>query len=181
MRGRDGLPVYKSKGGLGWLGSDRWLSCRDKTEASQEAGARPVYVGVAESNGATSTDVLISFVNRYSLDLSTCGWLSVKPGLLPSTLRHIIWVLQVPYFNAPIYLQNKSSIGKVDEILGPINQVYFTIKTSEGVQATSFQSGDKVYIAGDKLLPLERFLPKPKPPPGTKSEPLEKQGCLQRM
>lgn len=76
--------------------------------------------------------------------------------------------LQVPYFNAPIYLENKSSVGKVDEILGPINQVYFTIKTSEGIQATSFQSGDKVYIAGDKLLPLERFLPKPKPPPGTK-------------
>lgn len=80
--------------------------------------------------------------------------------------------IQVPYFNAPIYLQNKSSIGKVDEILGPINAVYFTIKPSEGVQATSFQAGDKVYIGGDKILPLERFLPKPKPPPGTKSERL---------
>lgn len=77
---------------------------------------------------------------------------------------------QVPYFNAPIYLQNKTSIGKVDEILGPINQVFFTIKTSEGVQPNSFQTGDKVYIAGDKLLPLERFLPKPKPPPGTKGK-----------
>ena len=75
---------------------------------------------------------------------------------------------QVPYFNAPMYLENKSGIGKVDEILGPINQVYFTIKPSEGIQATSFKMGDKVYIAGDKLLPLERFLPKPKPPPGTK-------------
>lgn len=74
----------------------------------------------------------------------------------------------MPYFNAPIYLQNKSSIGKVDEILGPINQVYFTIKPSEGIQANSFKVGDKVYIGGDKLLPLERFLPKPKPPPGTK-------------
>lgn len=76
----------------------------------------------------------------------------------------------MPYFNAPMYLQNKSSIGKVDEILGPINQVYFTIKPSEGVQATSFTEGDKVYIGGDKLLPLERFLPKPKPPPGTKGQ-----------
>jgi rRNA processing protein Gar1 len=54
---------------------------------------------------------------------------------------------KIPYFNAPIYLQNKvwrpkpeaysipgiltrlqTAIGKVDEILGPINQVYFTIK-----------------------------------------------------
>ncbi|KAG9229748.1 Gar1/Naf1 RNA binding region-domain-containing protein [Amylocarpus encephaloides] len=73
---------------------------------------------------------------------------------------------KIPYFNAPIYLQNKTSIGKVDEILGPINSVYFTIKVSEGIQATSFNSGDKFYIGGDKLLPLEKFLPKPKPPPG---------------
>ena len=73
---------------------------------------------------------------------------------------------KIPYFNAPIYLENKTPIGKVDEILGPLNQVYFTIKPQEGIQATSFKSGDKFYIGGDKLLPLERFLPKPKPPPG---------------
>jgi H/ACA ribonucleoprotein complex subunit 1 len=30
---------------------------------------------------------------------------------------------KIPYFNAPIYLQNKTQIGKVDEILGPINNV----------------------------------------------------------
>jgi H/ACA ribonucleoprotein complex subunit 1 len=69
---------------------------------------------------------------------------------------------KVPYFNAPIYLQNKSVIGKVDEILGPINEVYFSVKMGEGMVANSFKKGDKVYIAGDKLLPLERFLPKPK-------------------
>jgi rRNA processing protein Gar1 len=69
---------------------------------------------------------------------------------------------KVPYFNAPIYLENKSSIGKVDEILGPINEVYFTIKPSDGIVANSFKSGDKVYIGGDKLLPLDRFIPKPK-------------------
>ncbi|MCJ1402039.1 H/ACA snoRNP pseudouridylase subunit [Xylographa trunciseda] len=74
---------------------------------------------------------------------------------------------KIPYFNAPIYLENKTAIGKVDEILGPINQLYFTIKPQEGIVATSFKSGDKFYIGGDKLLPLEKFLPKPKPPPGT--------------
>ncbi|GAB1200912.1 H/ACA snoRNP pseudouridylase subunit [Aspergillus pseudonomiae] len=73
---------------------------------------------------------------------------------------------KIPYFNAPIYLENKTPIGKVDEVLGPINQVYFTIKPQEGIVATSFKPGDKVYIGGDKLLPLEKFLPKPKPPPG---------------
>lgn len=30
---------------------------------------------------------------------------------------------KIPYFNAPIYLENKTQIGRVDEILGPINQV----------------------------------------------------------
>ncbi|KAG4443157.1 hypothetical protein IFR05_001389 [Cadophora sp. M221] len=74
---------------------------------------------------------------------------------------------KIPYFNAPIYLQNKTQIGRVEEILGPINHVYFSVKVSEGIQASSFKSGDKFYIGGDKLLPLEKFLPKPKPPPGT--------------
>ncbi|OSC97647.1 Gar1-domain-containing protein [Trametes coccinea BRFM310] len=75
---------------------------------------------------------------------------------------------KVPYFNAPIYLQNKSVIGRVDEILGPINEVYFSVKMGEGMVASSFKKGDKVYIGGDKLLPLERFLPKPKAPAGVK-------------
>lgn len=73
---------------------------------------------------------------------------------------------RIPYFNAPIYLQNKSTIGKIDEILGPINEVYFSVKMGEGMVASSFQKGDKVYIAPDKLLPLDRFLPKPKVPGG---------------
>lgn len=73
---------------------------------------------------------------------------------------------KVPQFNAIMYLENKTSVGKIDEVLGPINQVYFTIKPSEGIQATSFKNGDKFYIASEKLLPMERFLPKPKPLPG---------------
>lgn len=73
---------------------------------------------------------------------------------------------KVPQFNAQIFLENKTSVGKVDEVLGPINQVFFTIKPSEGIQATSFKDGDKFYIAPEKTLPLDRFLPKPKPPPG---------------
>lgn len=73
---------------------------------------------------------------------------------------------KVPQFNAIMYLENKTSVGKIDEVLGPINQVFFTIKPSEGIQATSFKSGDKFFIDSQKLMPLERFLPKPKPLPG---------------
>jgi H/ACA ribonucleoprotein complex subunit 1 len=69
---------------------------------------------------------------------------------------------RVPWFNAPIYLQNKSVIGKVDEILGPINEMFFSVKMNEGMVAGSFKTGDKVYIAGDKLFPIDRFLPKSK-------------------
>jgi H/ACA ribonucleoprotein complex subunit 1 len=69
---------------------------------------------------------------------------------------------KIPYFNAPIFLENKSQIGKVDEILGPLNEVYFTVKMQEGMIAKSFKADDKVFIGTDKLLPIERFLPKPK-------------------
>lgn len=63
----------------------------------------------------------------------------------------------IPYFNAGIYLENKAKIGKVEEVFGPINKVYFTIKVDSGVNASSFKSNDKVFIALDKLLPLARF------------------------
>nr|CDM82973.1 unnamed protein product [Triticum aestivum] len=68
---------------------------------------------------------------------------------------------KVPYFNAPIYLQNKTQIGKVDEIFGPINESYFSVKMFEGVIATSYNEGDKFFIDPMKLLPLSRFLPQP--------------------
>ncbi|EIE20563.1 Gar1-domain-containing protein [Coccomyxa subellipsoidea C-169] len=69
---------------------------------------------------------------------------------------------KVPYFNAPMYLQNKTQIGKVEEIFGCISDGHFTIKMQEGVVATSYSSGDKFYIDPMKLLPMDRFLPQPK-------------------
>ena len=65
---------------------------------------------------------------------------------------------QVPYFNGPIYLENKTQVGKVEEIFGPINASYFTVKLMDGVVATSYAKGDKFFTAPDKLLPMERFL-----------------------
>lgn len=51
----------------------------------------------------------------------------------------------------------QTAIGKVDEVLGPINRLIFTIKPQEGIVATSFKAGDRFYIGGDKLLPLEKY------------------------
>ncbi|CAN1271828.1 Putative H/ACA ribonucleoprotein complex subunit 1-like protein 1, partial [Linum perenne] len=69
---------------------------------------------------------------------------------------------KIPYFNAPIFLQNKTQIGKVDEIFGPINESFFSIKMMEGIVANSYSAGDKFFIDPNKLLPLARFLSQPK-------------------
>ncbi|CAN7037965.1 unnamed protein product [Brassica rapa subsp. trilocularis] len=69
---------------------------------------------------------------------------------------------KIPHFNAPIYLQNKTQIGKVDEIFGPINESLFSVKMMEGIVATSYSEGDKFYINPLKLMPLAKFLPQPK-------------------
>ena len=68
---------------------------------------------------------------------------------------------KIPHFNAPIYLENKQQIGKLDEIFGPINSVYFTVKPDQGVKAESFDKSAQFFINPEKLLPLERFLPRP--------------------
>jgi H/ACA ribonucleoprotein complex subunit 1 len=47
----------------------------------------------------------------------------------------------VPYFNGPIFLENKTQVGKVEEIFGPINASMFTIKMAEGIVATSYSKG----------------------------------------
>src|SRR5271169_1420121 len=76
----------------------------------------------------------------------------------------LLYISRIRYQSLNILAEDKSLLGKVDEILGPMNQVFFTVKPAEGIVATSFQKGDKVFIGGDKLLPIERFLPKPKGP-----------------
>lgn len=68
---------------------------------------------------------------------------------------------KVPYFNAPIYLENKTQIGKVEEIMGPIHKYMFSVKTQEGVKAESFTKGDKVPVP---VTPPRPSLIKSRPP-----------------
>ncbi|KAI7801775.1 putative H/ACA ribonucleoprotein complex subunit 1-like, partial [Triplophysa rosa] len=75
---------------------------------------------------------------------------------------------KVPYFNAPVYLENKEQIGKVDEIFGQLRDFYFSVKLSQNMKASSFKKLQKFYIDPMKLLPLQRFLPRP---PGEKGPP----------
>lgn len=52
----------------------------------------------------------------------------------------------VPYFNAPVYLENKESIGKIDEIFGSLHDYYVSVKLSTDIKATSFKVNDKVIL-----------------------------------
>ncbi|KAJ6162925.1 Translation elongation/initiation factor/Ribosomal beta-barrel [Penicillium chrysogenum] len=136
-------------GGRGGENFPTWMRCEDVK------GANEIFLlQVAEASSSHSAPP--AQVLELGSVMHSCEGEMVCESVNP----------KIPYFNAPIYLENKTQIGKVDEILGPINQVYFTVKPQDGIVATSFKAGDKVYIGGDKLLPLEKFLPKPKPPPG---------------
>ena len=55
-----------------------------------------------------------------------------------------------------------SRVSQVDEIFGTIQEVFFSVKAADGISATSFKVGDKLFINPEKLLPLQRFLPQPK-------------------
>ena len=53
----------------------------------------------------------------------------------------------VPFFNAPIYLENKEQIGKIDEIFGNLRDYYVTIRLGEDVKANSFKKNQKVILS----------------------------------
>lgn len=50
----------------------------------------------------------------------------------------------VPFFNAPIYLENKEQIGKIDEIFGNLRDYYVSIRLGENMKAESFKKNQKV-------------------------------------
>ncbi len=52
----------------------------------------------------------------------------------------------VPYFNAPVYLENKESIGKIDEIFGRLHDYFVSVKLSDDLKASSFKENDTVTI-----------------------------------
>ena len=65
----------------------------------------------------------------------------------------------VPYFNAPIYLENKQQVGKIDEIFGTLRDYFVSVTLQDDVKAKSFDAEQLLYIDPAKLLPLARFLP----------------------
>lgn len=81
-----------------------------------------------------------------------------------------VGIQDVPYFNAPIYLENKEQIGKIDEIFGTVRDYFVSVKLSENVYANSFNTNQSLFIDPGKLLPIARFLPKPPQPKGVQKK-----------
>lgn len=70
-----------------------------------------------------------------------------------------------PKFNRGIYLENKSKVGTVDEILGPVSGFYCSIKPAEGVNPSSFKPDQVFYMNPEDLLNVDRLSQKSKPAP----------------
>lgn len=51
---------------------------------------------------------------------------------------------QVPLLMRSIYMENKTLIGKVDDVFGPITAPGIAVKTTDGVKGEGFKAGDKV-------------------------------------
>ena len=69
---------------------------------------------------------------------------------------------KVPKFNHPLYLENKSKIGVIDDVFGPISEFLFSVKCDTGVKPTSFKEGAKIYMNPEHFLNMDRFLPQAK-------------------
>jgi H/ACA ribonucleoprotein complex subunit 1 len=54
---------------------------------------------------------------------------------------------KVPIFNRPVYLENKTKIGVIDDVFGPINEFMFSVKCDEGVKPTSFKRAQNVILS----------------------------------
>lgn len=97
----------------------------------------------------------MSFFNEYISISLLCRYDQGPPEEV-TPLCHFEWTVQddlvakvdieqVPYFNAPIYMENKEQIGKIDEIFGNIRDYYVSIKLSENIKASSFIKDTKVF------------------------------------
>ena len=70
---------------------------------------------------------------------------------------------KVPIFNRPLYLENKTKIGVIDDVFGPISDFMFSVKCDTGVKPESFKEGQKLYMN-----PEHPLADKPKKPKGAR-------------
>ncbi|MES1919572.1 H/ACA snoRNP pseudouridylase subunit [Bonamia ostreae] len=67
---------------------------------------------------------------------------------------------KVPYFNAPVYMDKKSLVGKVDDVFGTTKNCLFSVTLSDGIKSESLMKREnlEIYVPVNKLLPKSIFL-----------------------
>ena len=86
-----------------------------------------------------------SYTNTIENDLICCSVLEKR----------------VPLLMRSIYMENKTLIGKVDDVFGPVTAPGIAIKPADGVKGASFKVGDKVYADPMELRDITFFMPRP--------------------
>ena len=78
-------------------------------------------------------------------------------------------IQDVPMFNQQVYLSRDtvSPVGRIDEILGPVKNFYFTVSPANGINIESMTAGAKLYLDKAFILPLVIFT-NPQKPSGPK-------------
>lgn len=72
---------------------------------------------------------------------------------------------QVPMFNQPVFLENKTHLGKSDEIFGQLQDVHMSIELVPTIKPDSMEKKLPVFMDQSKILPKDRFLPRDPPDP----------------
>lgn len=64
----------------------------------------------------------------------------------------------IPLCNSNAYTKDKTLLGKLKEVLGPVNKVYFSVEKDANFRG-AIGNETVVYLNTKRILPLERFLP----------------------
>lgn len=72
---------------------------------------------------------------------------------------------KLPFPSANIFIGQDKKVGRVDEVLGPLDDVYLSVKLDNGVVPSAFEPGQKIFTTADKIMPSSRVT-EPKGPRG---------------
>ena len=79
----------------------------------------------------------------------------------PKVLIYKATCSDVPMFNQTVYTSktpnDSTSLGKIDEILGPVKDFMFTVIPKDGIQTGSVKDETKIYLDKNFFLPMTTF------------------------
>ncbi|KAF7683606.1 H/ACA ribonucleoprotein complex subunit GAR1 [Astathelohania contejeani] len=66
----------------------------------------------------------------------------------------------IPYPGATVFTKNKKCVGKVDEVLGTLDEGYASIALDNKENIDTYKEGECLYASSDRFIQKERFLPR---------------------